>query len=1117
MSLSLVIREPIQTPQITTEKLFASELKGDTLHLKATSNQAAFGTNKEVTFNVDTTNVRTISFPSPPSNAQVVLSEGAQTINGSKTFSNLVVFLSGFSLAAMTLSGTSNQLTLGAGNTIILNAPTPAATRTYGLPDVGANANFVMTEGNQTINGVKTFTSPFALSSLSLSASSNQLVLGTGNTVTVTAPSPAASRTYTLPDVGSAAHFVLTEGNQTINGVKTFTSAPALSGLSLSYASLVLSQTTNQLVLGSGSTLTLTAPTPVASLTYMIPDVGAPASFVMTEGNQLVHGTKTFANAPNLFGLSLSFASLELTDALDQILFGAGDVITVTAPTPAMSVIYTIPDVGLDASFVMTEGLQTINGSKTFSDAITFSVAPILSGLSLLFASQTLTDTSNQFVLGSGQTITLSAPTPAASRTYSMSDVGSNASFVMTEGAQTINGVKTFSSAPVFPALSFASLALTAVSNQLVLGTGNTFTITGPTPSSSRTFTLPDVGNSSFVMTNGAQTINSQKTFALGLFTTQTSNQIVLGSTNTTTITCPPPAASRIYTISDAGTNASFVMTQGTQTINGVKTFTSAPILTNLGLSFASLTLTNTSNQIVLNLATLSIDTPAASRTYSLADPGANASFVMTEGNQTLNGSKTFSSVVTVSSTANQLVFGTGNTITLSAPSPSASRTYTMPDVGSDAKFVMTEGDQGIFGQKTFFRSILMNEINSQLIFQPGGGSQVIIVQVPSSPSATRTYNIPDVGGPFGPTADFVMTLGTQTMGGLKTFSDTVTISKNFSNQLVIGSAPFATTINVFSNGLTYSIDDAGANASFVMTEGFQTIHGQKRFTEFELIHASPGITFQPNGTGNSVRVFAQTPAASVQYLLPDIGGNSSFLMAAGAQNITGTKTFLTAPVLSGLSLSYSALSLTNTTNQIVLGTTNTTTITSPAPAASRMYTIPDAGGAASFVMTQGTQTINGAKTLSNATVSFPTSGGTPAALNYYETFTSTIDFKVPWTLGVNTVNISFTRIGNLVTMRLQGFISIADFSPTAASSIDSTSAIPARFRPIFPDTVQVYTTVENVATTLTGIVFIHASGVINIFRLTVNGVNVEPNTFQGSPPQTSYGFTSCYGSWLTA
>lgn len=48
-----------------------------------------------------------------------------------------------------------------------------------------------------------------------------------------------------------------------------------------------------------------------------------------------------------------------------------------------------------------------------------------------------------------------------------------------------------------------------------------------------------------------------------------------------TTIVNASQAASRTYTIPDAGANASFVQTEGSQTINGVKTFGSAPIFLN--------------------------------------------------------------------------------------------------------------------------------------------------------------------------------------------------------------------------------------------------------------------------------------------------------------------------------------------------------------------------------------------------------------------------------------------------------------------------------------------------------------------------------------------------------
>lgn len=66
-------------------------------------------------------------------------------------------------------------------------------------------------------------------------------------------------------------------------------------------------------------------------------------------------------------------------------------------------------------------------------------------------------------------------------------------------------------------------------------------------------------------------------------------------------------------------------------------------------------------------------------------------------------------------------------------------------------------------------------------------------------------------------------------------------------------------------------------------------------------------------------------------------------------QSITGAKTFDSSTIL---------IKETG-------GGTDTITLVTPSLAASRSYTLPDAGTAASFVMTEGTQTINGSKTIS--------------------------------------------------------------------------------------------------------------------------------------------------------
>src|SRR5439155_1296481 len=137
------------------------------------------------------------------------------------------------------------------------------------------------------------------------------------------------------------------------------------------------------------------------------------------------------------------------------------------------------------------------------------------------------------------------------------------------------------------------------------------------------------------------ETANVLHTAAGNITAAATTNQLVLGVTNTATINAVAPAASRTYSIQDAGANADFVMTAGAQTIGGGKTFSSA------------VTVKPTTNQLVLgvtNTATINAVAPAASRTYSIQDAGANADFVMTAGTQTINGAKTFGSAVTAPS-----------------------------------------------------------------------------------------------------------------------------------------------------------------------------------------------------------------------------------------------------------------------------------------------------------------------------------------------------------------------------------------------------------------------------------------------------------------------------------
>lgn len=88
---------------------------------------------------------------------------------------------------------------------------------------------------------------------------------------------------------------------------------------------------------------------------------------------------------------------------------------------------------------------------------------------------------------------------------------------------------------------------------------------------------------------------------------------------------------------------------------------------------------------------------------------------------------------------------------------------------------------------------------------------------------------------------------------------------------------------------------------------------------------------------------------------------------ATGNVTLSVPSTFIAPGSIQATStLKGTAGTLTNTTNQIVLGTTNTITLSSTAPASSRTYTLPDAGGSANVVLDAGNYTIGGTWAFSN-------------------------------------------------------------------------------------------------------------------------------------------------------
>jgi hypothetical protein len=116
--------------------------------------------------------------------------------------------------------------------------------------------------------------------------------------------------------------------------------------------------------------------------------------------------------------------------------------------------------------------------------------------------------------------------------------------------------------------------------NRLVVADGGTTTITAANGGTDKGLIVNNgtsTGNIIEAQDNGSAVVTIPD--GGGINIAKTTNQLILGTTNTTTISATAPSASRVVTLPDPGAAASFVITESAQTVNGVKTFGAAPVL----------------------------------------------------------------------------------------------------------------------------------------------------------------------------------------------------------------------------------------------------------------------------------------------------------------------------------------------------------------------------------------------------------------------------------------------------------------------------------------------------------------------------------------------------------
>jgi hypothetical protein len=298
----------------------------------------------------------------------------------------------------------------------------------------------------------------------------------------------------------------------------------------------------------------------------------------------------------------------------------------------------------------------------------------------------------------------------------------------------------------------------------------------------------------------GAQTITGAKSFT----------QIISGniSGNSETVT------NGVYTLGD-------------QTISGVKSFFRTPVILDASDSLVFSNSSTTKRGVLGTVANgdqwfiggggsgsdngfLEIATgdngnePIFVRQYTGGSPLAGSiartlTLLDASGNSSLPGSLSISGNI---SSAQNITFGTDNNKATLTYTTNVARTYTVPDAGANASFVMTEGTQTINGAKTF-GSIITGSIT----------------------------------GNAGTVTNGVYTTGNQTIGGVKTFSSTITGSIT-GNAGTVTNGVYTTGdqtiggVKTFSSTITGSITgNAGTVTNGVYTTGNQTIGGNKTFS----------------------------------------------------------------------------------------------------------------------------------------------------------------------------------------------------------------------------------------------------------------------------------------------
>lgn len=299
-----------------------------------------------------------------------------------------------------------------------------------------------------------------------------------------------------------------------------------------------------------------------------------------------------------------------------------------------------------------------------------------------------------------------------------------------------------------------------------------------------------------------------------------------------------------------------------------------------------------------------------------------------------------------------------------------ANVTLKLPDGAGTAGQVLSTDGAGVMSWINAAGGGTINSgVQGRLAVYPSNGTTIddtvtmtnVVSVAIAAHGQTSAYTIPDTGQA---TANFVMTEGTQSIAGAKTFSGVLVFSNNSTAALTISQASTLkidstnALVSIGTTTMTYPLYISKSSAGATITMAIENTEAANGASHARLYVITGGAS------GGDPYINLYNGVAN--YSIGMDNSDSDALCITAASTLNGTNLF--RMTTAGAITTVGALTITPVSNQIVLGTTNTATISASAPSASRVYTISDPGGSASFVMTEGAQTVNGVKTFADGT-----------------------------------------------------------------------------------------------------------------------------------------------------